>query len=256
NPEPRTPNPEPRTPNPEPRTPMLLTQIADELSASVSALAFAAPVTHCYNPLAYAREAHHRYLQRYGTGTREVLLLGMNPGPWGMAQTGVPFGEVSLVRDWMEIEVPVLRPEPEHPKRPVQGFDCPRSEVSGRRLWGWARERFGSPAGFFGRFFVANYCPLVFMEESGRNRTPDKLPLAERTLLFAACDAALRRTVETLQPRWVLGVGKFAEDRARAALGGYRGVIGRITHPSPANPRANRGWEPLVEGELADFGVL
>ena len=235
---------------------MSLTQIADDLSATVSRLSFAPPITHWYNPLMYAREAHHRYLERYGVGTREVLLLGMNPGPWGMAQTGVPFGEVALVRAWMEIEVPVQRPEREHPKRPVQGFACPRSEVSGRRLWGWARNRYGPAEAFFVQFFVANYCPLVFMEESGRNRTPDKLPRAEKTPLFDACDAALRRTVETLQPRWVLGVGKFAEDRARAALSGYRGTIGRITHPSPANPKANRGWEPLVEMELSALGVL
>ncbi len=235
---------------------MPLTQIADDLSATVSGLSFSPPITHWYNPLVYAREAHHRYLERYGVGTREVLLLGMNPGPWGMAQTGVPFGEVALVRDWMEIEAPVQRPEREHPKRPVQGFGCLRSEVSGRRLWGWARDRYGPAEGFFAQFFVANYCPLVFMEESGRNRTPDKLPLAERAPLFDACDTALRRTVEVLQPRWVLGVGKFAEDRARAALGGYRGTIGRITHPSPANPKANRGWEPLVEAELAALGVL
>lgn len=235
---------------------MGMTEIADQLTAAVSGLSFAAPVTHCYNPLVYARQAHHRYLERYGAGTREVLLLGMNPGPWGMVQTGVPFGEVALVRDWMGIEVPVQKPEREHPKRPVQGFACPRSEVSGRRLWGWARDRFGSPEAFFGRFFVANYCPLVFMEQSGRNRTPDKLPAAERTTLFAACDDALRRTVDTLQPRWVLGVGKFAEDRARAALDGYAGTIGRITHPSPANPRANRGWVPLVEAELEALGLF
>ena len=235
---------------------MGMTEIADQLTAAVSGLSFAAPVTHCYNPLVYARQAHHRYLERYGAGTREVLLLGMNPGPWGMVQTGVPFGEVALVRDWMGIEAPVERPVREHLKRPVQGFSCARSEVSGRRLWGWARDRFGSPEAFFGRFFVANYCPLVFMEESGRNRTPDKLPVAEKGPLFAACDEALRRTVDTLQPRWVLGVGKFAEDRARSALDGYVGTVGRITHPSPANPVANRGWAPRVEAELVALGVF
>ena len=235
---------------------MTLTQIADALSAAVAELSFAPPVACCYNPLEYAREPHRQYVERFGGGTREVLLLGMNPGPWGMAQTGVPFGEVAAVREWLGIDAPVDRPSPEHPKRPVLGFACPKSEVSGRRLWGWAAARFGSPERFFARFFVANYCPLVFMEGSGRNRTPDKLPAAERDPLFAACDEALRRTVETLAPRWVLGVGAFAEARARAALGDYRGVIGRLTHPSPANPAANRGWEPRVEAELRALGVL
>ncbi len=230
------------------------TQIREDLVTGVSALRFAEPVTHVYNPLVYARAPHDAYWNRYGAGTKEVLLLGMNPGPYGMAQTGVPFGEVNLVREWLGIEAPVERPGIEHPKRPVHGFGCPRSEVSGRRLWGWARDRFGSPDAFFTRFFVANYCPLVFMEAGGRNRTPDKLPRPERDALFAVCDRALVRTVALLSPRIVIGVGRFAEDRARSALGD-RVRIGRITHPSPANPRANRGWAALVEAELAELGV-
>ncbi|MFB6260581.1 MAG: single-stranded DNA-binding protein, partial [Thiohalorhabdaceae bacterium] len=77
-------------------------------------------------------------------------------------------------------------------------------------------ERFGPPQAFFERFFVANYCPLVFMEASGRNRTPDKLPKAEREALFAVCDRALIATIDCLRPRWVLGIGRFAEARVRA----------------------------------------
>ncbi len=185
----------------------------------------------------------------------------MNPGPFGMAQTGVPFGEVAAVRDWMGIEAPVRRPRLEHPKRPVSGFACARTEVSGERLWGWARDRFGAPEAFFARFFVVNYCPLVFMEESGRNRTPDKLPAAERAALYRACDRALARTLRILRPTWVVGVGHFAETRAREVLekGGDRGLreirIGRIPHPSPASPAANRGWAPLADRAFRDLGI-
>src|SRR5690606_1352475 len=106
-------------------------------------LRFRDPVEYVYNPLEYARRPHEAYLKRYGTGPKEVLLLGMNPGPFGMAQTGVPFGEVAHVREWLGIEDGVDRPAVEHPKRPVLGFDCKRAEVSGARLWGWARDRFG-----------------------------------------------------------------------------------------------------------------
>ena len=229
--------------------------VADDLRAAVDRLAFAAPVTHVYNPLAYARAVHHRYLARFGGGGKQVLLLGMNPGPWGMAQTGVPFGEIAAARDWLGLEGEVGRPRVEHPKRPVEGFACARSEVSGRRLWGWARRRFGSPEAFFARFFVYNYCPLVFLEESGRNRTPDKLPAAEREPLFAACDAALRRAVEILGVPRVVGVGAFAEGRAAAALDGLGVAVGRILHPSPASPAANRGWAEQAERELAAQGV-
>ena len=229
---------------------------ATVLKDEVADLAFTEPVTHVVNPLDYAWDLHANWVKTWGASPRRVLFLGMNPGPWGMAQTGVPFGEVAAVRDWMGLRGDVGKPPVEHPKRPVQGLDCPRSEVSGRRLWGWARDRFGTPEAFFDRFLVINYCPLVFMEESGRNRTPDKLPAAERAPLFAACDEALRRTVDALGPRWVLGVGKFAEDRARGALDGYAGTIGRVTHPSPANPAANRGWVPRVEEELRALGVF
>ncbi|HOO93245.1 MAG TPA: single-stranded DNA-binding protein, partial [Opitutales bacterium] len=159
----------------------------------MSRLRFAEPVHTVYNPLDYARDAHEAYLRRYGMGTKRVVFLGMNPGPWGMAQVGVPFGEIPAVRDWLGIEVPVRRPDPEHPKRPIQSFACKRSEVSGRRLWGLFARRFGSADTFFQDHFVLNYCPLVFMLESGANHTPDKLPASERDALYRACDEHLRR---------------------------------------------------------------
>ena len=93
------------------------------------------------------------------------------------------------------------------------------------------------------------------MEASGRNRTPDKLPVGEKRRLFAACDRALYRTVELLKPAYVIGVGKFAEERAMVSLQGLNPTIGRITHPSPANPKANKGWDHLVESELAGMGI-
>src|SRR5690606_24485022 len=135
-------------------------------------------------------------------------------------------------------------------------FDCARSEVSGTRLWGWAKQRFGTPDAFFARFFVLNYCPLVFMEESGRNRVPEKLPKEEREALFAACDRALVAAIEALAPRFVVGVGKFAEDRARAVLGdGGPIIIGRVLHPSPASPLANAGWAEPAEKALRELGI-
>lgn len=234
---------------------MNLNNIARELAAAVNRLSFGSPVTHVYNPLDYAWVSHADYLERFGEAPKEVLFLGMNPGPWGMAQTGVPFGEVNAVRDWLGINGTVGSPKNEHPKRPVRGFDCSRSEVSGARLWGWAREIFGTPEEFFSRFFIANYCPLAFLEESGRNRTPDKLPAAEREPLFEICDRALQRTVEYLRPDLVVGVGTFAEKRARAALVDMKVRVGRILHPSPASPAANRGWNESATRELEGLEV-
>ena len=230
-------------------------RITQALVRAVKRLEFAPPVTHVYNPLEYARRSHTAYVERFARRGVEALLLGMNPGPFGMAQTGVPFGEVSLVRDWLGIEEPVGKPPVEHPKRPITGFECTRSEVSGRRLWGWASERFDSADAFFERFFIWNYCPLVFLEETGRNRTPDKLPAEEREPLFAACDQALVRLVEHIGPARVIGVGKFAEGRARQVLEGVGCEFGTILHPSPASPMANRGWAPQAEKQLAAMGI-
>lgn len=229
--------------------------IARRLSQELASLSFGPPVTHVYDPSDYAARSHEAYLSRFAGLGADVLMLGMNPGPYGMVQTGVPFGEVAAARDWLGIEEPVKRPASEHPKRPITGFDCPRSEVSGRRLWGWAARRFGTPEAFFERFFVWNYCPLAFLEEGGRNRTPDKLTAAEREPLYDACDRALSAVVTTLGFSRVLGIGAFAEARARSALADADLTFGRVLHPSPASPLANRGWEPAVEKQLAEQGL-
>ena len=276
---------------------------------------FSAPITHVYNPLDYAREGWQQYVERYARAGVEAVLVGMNPGPWGMAQTGVPFGEVNIVRDWLRIDAKISKPKHEHPKRPVDGFNCRRSEVSGARLWGWARERFVTPEEFFKRFFVYNYCPLMFLEESGRNFPPEKLHAAEGQRLFEICDEALRQVVRQLMPKYVIGVGGWAEGRIRAALWeeksrkveksksrnagrnhegvgslkrtlldnetGWKAgptapspvenwchidtpvtnrchmdvIIGRILHPSPASPAANRGWAKQAEADLKSCGI-
>jgi single-strand selective monofunctional uracil DNA glycosylase len=230
-----------------------LVTISRKLSAQVDTLRFPS-VPFVYNPLDYARAPHEAYLERWGAmSPRELLMVGMNPGPFGMAQTGVPFGDVAMVRDFLRIEGAVGRPVHEHPRRPIVGFDCQRSEVSGTRFWGWAQTRFGTAERFFERVFVANWCPLVFMEESGRNRPPDKLAAAERVELFGLCNDALARVAETLRPQLVVGVGRFAEQRAREALGRTL-RIGSILHPSPASPAANTNWAGLVDAQLRALG--
>jgi single-strand selective monofunctional uracil DNA glycosylase len=228
---------------------------AQKLAARVDALKFKAPVAYVYNPLTYAWPAHELYLRKFGGGKKRVVFLGMNPGPFGMVQTGVPFGEVAAVRDWLKIRAPIGRPAKEHPKRPVLGLDCPRSEVSGRRLWGLFAERFGRAEKFFSDHFVANYCPLAFCEAGSRNLTPDKLPAGEQARLFTVCDEHLRRVLEILEPEWLIGIGGFAVDRGRLDCENTRIRVGQILHPSPASPAANRGWAKAVTRQLVESGV-
>ncbi len=247
----------------DPAVATALLDAASDLSAALAPMRFAPPVTHVLDPLQYAWAPYEAYVRRYGAGRRRIVLLGMNPGPFGMMQTGVPFGEVAAVRDWMGIEAPVGRPAGEHPKRPIEGFACRRSEVSGRRLWGWAAQRWGSADRFFADAFVLNWCPLVWLEASGRNRTPVQLPATERIPVERACDTHLARALGALAPQWAIGVGGFAERRLRAVLEGdevdgalaRRVRVGQILHPSPASPAANRGWALAVDAQLAALGV-
>lgn len=231
-----------------------LIDAARRLSAQVDSMTFAPPVTHVYNPLAYAWEPHRLYLSRFGNSRKRVIFVGMNPGPFGMVQTGVPFGEIAAVRDWMGIEAVVCMPAIQNPKRPVEGFSCTRSEVSGRRLWGLFAERFGTAENFFSEHFVVNYCPLAF-SAGARNLTPDKLPEEERSPLLNACDVHLRTVIETLGAEWVIGVGGWAEERVGTVCAEIDVRVGRVLHPSPASPAANRGWAEAASKQLVALGV-
>lgn len=230
--------------------------LTGELSREAGALRFGSPVAFVYNPLDYARAPHEAYLARYAGSEKLAVFLGMNPGPFGMAQNGVPFGEMGMVRGWLKISGPVGKPELEHPKRPVEGFACARSEVSGARLWGSISGLYKTPENFFSKFFVANYCPLVFMDAGGRNVTPDKLSAGERKKVFALCDEYLRQSMLLLKPRWVLGIGKFAEKRAQEALAGTDIRVTSVLHPSPASPAANKDWAGKFREKLASLEFI
>lgn len=242
------------------------------LRAAVEKLRFSQPVAYTYNPLTYAWPLHEQYLRLFAAsrihGATKVLFVGMNPGPWGMAQTGVPFGEIAAVRDWLGLtaafDQSVKHPTPTHPKRPLLGLTSPRSEVSGRRFWGLMADRFGRPADFFANHFVLNYCPLLFLEASARNLTPNKLTKAERQPLEQACDSCLQETMEILRPSYVVGIGQFAHKRIQTVLNGLMensDLNGEmvttisILHPSPASPAANRGWAEKVTQQLQSAGV-
>lgn len=236
--------------------PAQLIDAARALAKRASKLSFGAPVAYVYNPLEYAWPVARAYLETFG-GEKEIVFVGMNPGPFGMAQTGVPFGEIAAVRDWMQLEGAVKAPPRTHPKRPVLGFSCTRSEVSGKRLWGAFSARFPRAQDFFERAFVLNYCPLMFVDQGGANVTPDKLRASERAALEEVCDEHLRVALEALRPDYVVGVGQYAAARLTRVLDGDESApkISSIPHPSPASPAANRGWDGLARAALREAGI-
>jgi single-strand selective monofunctional uracil DNA glycosylase len=231
-----------------------LLQAAEKLSATCNELQFGDRVALAYNAMDYAWNGYRTYIERFAQTPKKVVYMGMNPGPWGMAQTGVPFGEIAAVRDWLGIEVDISKPPQEHPKRPIEGFACTRSEVSGRRLWGLFRELYTSPEAFFAESIVFNYCPLSFLSETGANITPDKLPAAQRIPLEAACTAHLQVVIEILQPAQLIGIGGFATKCLESIQSGL--PVGTLLHPSPASPIANREWPARPVQQLKQLGIL
>ena len=176
-------------------------------------------MAHATNPLDYAWPHHEQYLEQWGGLGATTLLLGMNPGPWGMAQTGVPFGATEVAKNFLNIQPHALEtPTNAHPKRPIVGLDLERQEVSGTRLWNLMEEMYVTPEATFAELFVVNHCPLLLLGERGQNITPDNLPKALIEPVLEACDDHLREVVEVMGITRIVGVGKYAEKRARLAF--------------------------------------
>ncbi|MDW8246799.1 MAG: hypothetical protein RMJ84_09485 [Sandaracinaceae bacterium] len=228
-----------------------LVELDRALSASLSDLRWDPPVACVYNPLTYAHHARVLYFERYGTLPKRVLFVGLNPGPFGMVQSGIPFGDVHMVREYLGINARISAPPHTHPKRPVLGFACKRPEISGRRFWGWIRKHHPNPHTFFSKALVWNWCPLAFFDANGRNLTPDRLRGKARFQLFEICDHSIITLIDCLQPAWVIGVGKFVFERIRKLFNPSKVTL--IPHPSPANPASNRGWESHAEKAIQLF---
>ncbi|KAI5718898.1 hypothetical protein M8J76_001952 [Diaphorina citri] len=219
------------------------------------------PVEYVYNPLDYAFELHSKYVYKYCNSKKKILFLGMNPGPWGMVQCGIPFGEVKAVKGFLNIEGKVNQPEKFHKDRPIKGLDCPRSEISGKRLWELASQLSdGKAADFFKHAYVHNYFPLAFVSKTATNITPAELK-NKTTIekLNSICDKSLSDIVKHLGIETVIAIGKFAETRAEKALKSNRIFTVKVTsisHPSPRNPASNKNWVENTTKKLKDLGVL
>ena len=231
-------------------------KLRDDVEKFADSLVKEGSVDAVYNPLAYAWEPHRAYLELASGGGAKTLLLGMNPGPHGMGQMGIPFAATSVVRDLLKItNLEVGQPRTLHPKRPVSGLDWPKEEVSGTRLWGLLENEYGSAESIFKSVFLLNHCPLMlFSGERATNITPDKITGPTTKALLERCDEHLREVVDIMQIERVIGVGRYSEKRALNALSGIDISVTTCWHPSPASPLANRNkgedWKKNVRNVL------
>ena len=231
-------------------------KLRDDVEKFSDSLVKEGSVDAVYNPLAYAWEPHRAYLELASGGGAKTLLLGMNPGPHGMGQMGIPFAATSVVRDLLKItDLEVGQPSTPHPKRPISGLDWPKEEVSGTRLWGLLANEYGSAESIFKSVFLLNHCPLMlFSGERATNITPDKITGPTTKALLERCDDHLREVVDIMQIERVIGVGRYSEKRALNALSGIDISVTTCWHPSPASPLANRNkgedWKKNVRNVL------
>ena len=231
-------------------------KLRDDVEKFADSLVKEGSVDAVYNPLAYAWEPHRAYLELASGGGAKTLLLGMNPGPHGMGQMGIPFAATSVVRDRLKItNLEVGQPRTPHPKRPISGLDWPKEEVSGTRLWGLLANEYGSAESIFKSVFLLNHCPLMlFSGERATNITPDKITGPTTKALLERCDDHLREVVDIMQIERVIGVGRYSEKRALNALSGIDISVTTCWHPSPASPLANRNkgedWKKNVRNVL------
>lgn len=230
------------------------------------------PIAGVLNSHQYAFCPFGEYCNMFAPAGQQPLALfvGMNPGPYGTAQNGIPFGCSSFVNNWMGITQGTAGSAAVKGTELKEGIDghgfeycpavlglrCKKEEVSGKRLWGWAQSVVGGgkAEAFFRHAFVYTYCPLAFFA-GGANVPLADLPVAERRTIEEHCDQALLALVLEMKPVYVIGVGNYAYSKAEKAVtkaavescSPHSMVALKVAHPSPASPGAAAFWQPFTK---------
>uniref|UniRef100_A0A1A9WNN6 Uracil-DNA glycosylase-like domain-containing protein n=1 Tax=Glossina brevipalpis TaxID=37001 RepID=A0A1A9WNN6_9MUSC len=206
-----------------------------------------APIQYIYNPVEYAKDVHCEYLKKYLNGCKKVLFVGMNPGANGMGQTGVPFGNITSVRDMMQLSGLVDQPDEIHPKRPVNGLQHTTEEPSGKRLWPLLEKLAdGSLDNFFKQCFVYNFCPLIYYDKHGKNITPNELKGAYRQEILNVCLETLESLIRLLDCEIVVAIGDYVFQCLKKSEYCQSKRIMKLAHPSP-RAVGNQNWPEKAE---------
>ncbi len=215
----------------------LILELSESLSSELEKVDWEFAGIVC-NPLVYAWENYAEYVRMSVSNSSIILFLGMNPGPYGMMQTGVPFGDINAVKNYLKISGTVLEPECNPPHKRVEGMKISRGEISGQKFWKMA-STYGSPEEFFAVASVFSFCPLAFID-GRRNITPDELPVSDRKTIDRICGSSLSALLDILSPSRCIALGHYAEKRLLSS-----GVDAPVyfPHPSPRNPKSMEFWD-------------
>ncbi|CAH0594158.1 unnamed protein product [Chrysodeixis includens] len=232
--------------------------LADELNLSLEQYKIPPKVQNVYNPTIYARHTFEMYIRKYCNTKKKIVYFGMNPGPWGMSQTGVPFGEITSIRDWLGISGPVEQPPSQNANRPVLGFNCTRTEISGKRFWGLFKTLCGTPEKFFESSFVYNYLPQQWMTSNGCNLTPAEFKKSEVEELYNICDPIFSKILQLYKVEIIVAIGKFCETRAKEVLKRHSLPSIQILYLPHPSPRAvnNKNWDQTATEFLKNNNLL
>ncbi|CAG9789212.1 unnamed protein product, partial [Diatraea saccharalis] len=193
--------------------------LIDELNSSLELLELPKSIQCIYNPTIYARHTFEKYVCKYCNTKKQIVYFGMNPGPWGMSQTG----------------------------------------ISGKRFWGLFKDLCDTPENFFNTSFVYNYLPQQWMKSNGCNITPADFKMMEMEPLFEICDPIFIRVLELYDVKTIVAIGKFCEVRAHRALKKYLPdhsiQVVYLPHPSPRSVN-NNNWDQKARDHLKKYDLL
>ena len=131
-----------------------------------------------WNPGSYGAPWHRVFREIYPLRERPILMFGLNPGPYGMGQTGIPFTDVRRLRQCLPKMALTLRERGREPRVPglaprsLRRFFTREFESSAVRVYRFLELGWGSAEKGWRSVGVANSCPLLFLDPEGRNQTP------------------------------------------------------------------------------------
>ncbi len=213
-----------------------------------------------WNPGLYGETWHARFRRLYRPGQHPLVVFGLNPGPYGMAQTGIPFTDIRRLVSALPDLAAELRGRGERVEPPglappgLRPYLSRSFESSAVRVYRFLKKGWGGAERGWTEVVVANPCTLLFIDPAeGKNRTPADLARAARLrgsgrdqvreLVESFGRIRIRcavESIEALSPRGAILLGKDVQ----AALGpALRRILGEARvipweHPARAVPES------------------